>query len=336
MPECATRIKAVKFYLARMDHDLIRQESAFHWGRHHDELLPLAEQWDRYFATQPSGEDNPHLALDVVEPALRRLINLESVCLTWTECPWTTLEDVGRWFDDELSVDLAGEEPRNLQRVVFDVLRSYKVPLKSLTMQPLVLQMASSLSAQDDLADTSFGTLTQLRLEVEGNESAGNNQLENFILLMPLLRELQIHAFRESWRPVDARFLPNSHLDHLESLDLYDAHLCLDGLASFFVSHRSTLRHISLRSMRGLVNFGRPPSMTWELLFELMNQRLENLETVHIAGFFSQKDERKCMKTTWIVLRGNSLKLEHHVESSKVERYIMEGGQCPRLNWAIA
>ncbi|KAK7431438.1 hypothetical protein QQZ08_001928 [Neonectria magnoliae] len=314
-----------------MDHDQIKRESAYDWGRQHHELLPLVEQWDNYFATQPSGEDNPHLALDLVEPALWQLSNLESVCLTWTECPWTIEEPKG-WFDDEISVDLAGEELLNVQRAVLNVLRRHKVPLKSLTIEPLKLQMLTLPSILDDLVESSFGPLTQLRLGVEGNELAGENRLENFILLMPLLRELQIHAFRNSWRPLDGQFLPNTHLGHLESLDLFDALLCLDGFASFLVSHCTTLKHVALRSMTGLVDSSRHSSMTWELIFALMNERLEKLETVDVIGFFSQKDECNRVKFTWIILRGNGLNLENYVESSKVERYVLEGGQCPCLN----
>ncbi|KAH7017402.1 hypothetical protein EDB80DRAFT_284087 [Ilyonectria destructans] len=337
-PQLVSRIRSVKFYFARMDHDEIKRESVYDWGTEYHQFKHLVDQWDDYFNNQSSGEGNPHLDLDLVEPALERLINLESVYLTWTECPWK-IEEVKGWFNDETSVDLAGDELFNVQRAVLDVLKKRNVPLKRLAIDPIEYRRLPLPSILDGQAKTSFGSIKQVLLGLDGKGAPEDDKLENFISLMPLLRELQLHGFRKPWTPEGGRFLPNTHLQHLESLDLLEIAFNLDHFASFLVSHSATVKRVQLRSMRGVASKRGvvPSKFTWELVFELMNQQLKCLNDVHISGLFGQScwpfsDDQY----TWISgdgIRGHHLR--YGVEGSEIEKYIMEGGECPRLPWKI-
>lgn len=337
-PQLVSRIRSVKFYFARMDHDEIKRESVYAWGTGYDQFGNLVDQWDEYFNNQASGEGNPHLDLDLVEPALERLINLESVYLTWTECPWK-IEEVKRWFNDETSVDLAGEELFNTQRAVLDFLKKRNVPLKRLAIDPIEYRRLPLPSILDDQAKTSFGSIKHVLLGLDGKGAPEDDKLENFISLMPLLCELQLHGFRTEWAPEDGRFLPNTHLQYLESIDLLEIAFNLDHFASFLVSHSSTIKRVQLRSMRGVApKRGVVPNrFTWELVFELMNQQLRCLSDVHISGLFGQSRwPLGDNQFTWICgddTRGHQLK--YGVDGFEIEKYIMEGGECPQIPWEI-
>ncbi|KAH7160829.1 hypothetical protein EDB81DRAFT_943636 [Dactylonectria macrodidyma] len=326
-PLLASRIRSVNFSFARMNHDSVKTRKIYQWGPDDARTRRLSRLWKYYLATQVSSADNPHVDIGILSTAFRRLVNLDTICLSWSQCPWKD-EEIRKWFDDEASVMVARDEPLNVQSAILGLLTKHKMPLKSLTIDPLKYQGQLLPSIHDPQCHISFGSITQLRLGlvVEGRDQ---KKLEEFIMLMPLLRELRLHSFLGRWIPPDHRLLPNAPLKFLEHIDLAHISLDLDDLDSFLES-RSTLKHVSLKSMQG-EGFSK---LSWEQFFKSMSQR-RSLDRVNICGNFFKLDEQQQAKFTTISDRLNPRRdLSFRVNGAKLEKYILEGGECPPITWA--
>ncbi|KAH7149997.1 hypothetical protein B0J13DRAFT_620338 [Dactylonectria estremocensis] len=138
-PFLAGRIRSVNFSFARMNYEYVKSRKIFRWRQDYDRTRPLVQLWECYLASEASSADNPHVDLDILEAAFWRLVNLDTVCLSWSKSPWKNKEIRG-WFDDEASVMVAQHEPFNVQSTILDLLTKRKKPLKSPTNRPSEVQ----------------------------------------------------------------------------------------------------------------------------------------------------------------------------------------------------
>lgn len=338
IPQCARRIRSISFNLARLDEEaaLINsfslQQSLFPNGRPEN----VQADWIRYFEKERAGKKTPPLRLKLVLPAISRLPNLDSVALSWTECPWE-IREIDQIFDPESSADLAKTELIKTTQAVLETLRERDVPLKRLTLEPLPLRKLRMPPSLDTRTQNVFGSLRHLGLVLyyEGDAYYRVDRLEHFLSYMPRLKSLRIHMHPAESKPDHFPFLPNTTLTELEELDL----TCLDvGLLSFekFLGrHARTLKRLDLMSLHGLSSNLGTEERNWDMVFHYMHDKLKWLEGISLGGRFScwERGSNMFYKGDEPGMMSIYEDLPWAMESRLMEDYILEGGGYPQPSW---
>ncbi|KAF4339153.1 hypothetical protein FBEOM_6973 [Fusarium beomiforme] len=331
IPSCARRIRSVKFNMAR----LVEEEVEYATSRiiNADELH---RTWGPYLETQDVFLGTIELPLDLVVPAIMRLPNLDTVYLTWTQCPWQDCREIDDVFSAEESMELAGDEMRESQQAILDVLLRRNVPLKSLTIQPIIHLDLTLPSAPNENVSTVFSSVTQLHLNLKYNvRQFKPDRLGHFISLMPNIQDLKVHATPIEFGARDIDFYIIKKLPHLEKIDLSCLHIGFVNFAGLITEHGPTLKEVHLQSIYGWCDPFTPTEIDWDTIFKLMRVKLEVLETVQISGRFSDN-------VGWfqIFFRNDVPKVDKFVrimgeKSERLEKYLLEGGEYPQPVWRI-
>ncbi|KAF5254753.1 hypothetical protein FANTH_492 [Fusarium anthophilum] len=331
VPGCAGRIHAVKFNMAR----LVEEEVEYATSRIIN-ANDLHRAWGPYLETQDVFLDPIELPLDLVVPAIMRLPNLDSVCLTWTQCPWKDCRAIDDVFDTEESIELAGNEILESQQAILDALLRCNISLKSLTIEPVMHSYLKLPSTPDPRVSTVFGSVTQLHLHLKLDViSFRPDRLDYFISLMPNIRDLKVHSTPVQFEASDIDFYIKNRLPHLEKIDLSCLQINFVHFVRLIIEHRSTLKEVNLQSIYGWCDPFSSTDIDWDFIFKLMKEKLEMLETVRINGRFSDN-------VGWHqVFFCNDLPAVDTIvrimgeKSDRLERYILEGGEYPQPLWRI-
>ncbi|KAM0240610.1 hypothetical protein ACHAPO_002511 [Fusarium lateritium] len=330
-PSCARRIRSVKFNMARMDE--VEVDNAME-----DTLddADLEARWGPYLETQDLFLGEIQLPLDLVIPALKRLPNLDTVSLTWTECPWKGHRDIENTFNSEMSIELAEGEIYNTQQSVLEALLQRNTPMKSLTIQPFMHTDVNIPPGLEANIPTVLGSVTQLHVEL--NYSVPHlwpKRLDTFVSFLTNLRDLRVHSLAVENPAPDLDFFITNRLEHLEKLNLSCLHFNFVNFASLIKNHGSTLKVVKLQTLRGWCDPFNPAELDWDMMFRLMSDRLEVLQEIEITGKFS--DNVGWHQMFW------SEDMKHVMEllrnwgemSQPLEKYILEGGEYPQPRWSI-
>ncbi|KAH7248792.1 uncharacterized protein BKA55DRAFT_570015 [Fusarium redolens] len=331
IPNCARRIRSIKFNMAR----LVEGEVEYATSRiiNADELH---RAWGPYLETQDVFLDPIELPLDLVVPAIMRLPNLDTVCLTWTQCPWQDYRAIDDVFSEEESMELAGDEMLESQQAILDALLRRNVPLKSLTIEPIMHPDLVLSSKLDEKVSTVFGSVTQLHLHLKYDViSFKPDRLDYFISLMPNIRDLKVHNTPVEFEASDVGFYITKRLPHLEKIDLSCLHISFVHFARLIIEHGPTLKEVDLQSIYGWCDPFSSTEIDWDFIFKLMKEKLEVLDTVRINGRFSDN-------VGWyqIFFRNDVPAVDTIVrvmgeKSGRLEKYILEGGEYPQPLWRI-
>ncbi|KAF5665025.1 hypothetical protein FCIRC_10673 [Fusarium circinatum] len=331
VPGCAGRIHAVKFNMAR----LVEEEVEYATSRIIN-ANDLHRAWGPYLETQDVFLDPIELPLDLVVPAIMRLPNLDSVCLTWTQCPWKDCRAIDDVFDTEESMELAGNEILESQQAILDALLRCNISLKSLTIEPVMHPYLKLPSTPDPRVSTVFGSVTQLHLHLKFDViSFRPDRLDYFISLMPNVRDLKVHSTPVQFEASDIDFYIKNRLPHLEKIDLSCLQINFVHFVRLIIEHCSTLKEVNLQSIYGWCDPFSSTDIDWDFIFKLMKEKLEMLETVRINGRFSDN-------VGWhqVFFRNDLPAVDTIVrimgeKSDRLERYILEGGEYPQPLWRI-
>ncbi|RGP69349.1 hypothetical protein FLONG3_7816 [Fusarium longipes] len=332
-PSCARRIRSVKFNMARMDEEEvdIAMESSLN-----DE--DLEARWGPYLETQGLFDGEIELPLDLVTPALKRLPNLDSVSLTWTELPslWKGHRDIDNALNPETSIELADDEIYSTQQSVLEALLQRNTPMKSLTIEPFMHTNVNIPPGLEANIPTVLGSVTQLHLGI--NYSVPYfwpKRLDTFISFLPSLQDLSVCALPREDPASDADFFITKRLEHLEKLELSCIHINFVNFANLIMNHSQTLKVVKLQTLSGWCDPFNAAELDWDMMFRLMRNRLEVLQEIQINGNFSdnvgwhQLFWREDMQWATELIRNWG-------EMSKpLEKYILEGGEYPRPRWSI-
>ncbi|KAF9774877.1 hypothetical protein IL306_007075 [Fusarium sp. DS 682] len=292
--------------------------------------------WGPYLETQDVFLGPVDLPLDLVVPAIMRLPNLDTVCLTWMQSPWQEYREIDDLFSAEESMELPGDEMLELQQAILDALLRRNLPLKSLTIQPIIHPDLTLPSTPDDKISTVFGSVTQLHLDLKYNlRRFKPDRLDYFISLMPNIRDLKVRATPVTFGARDIDFYITKKLPHLEKIDLTCLHIGFVNFAHLITEHGPTLKEVQLQSLYGWCDPFTPTEIDWDTIFKLMKEKLEVLETVRISGRF-------CDNVGWFQIFYRNKEPEVNKfgrmlgeKSGRLEKYLLEGGEYPQPVWTI-
>ncbi|KAI6759209.1 hypothetical protein HG530_009889 [Fusarium avenaceum] len=331
IPSCARRIRSVKFNMARM----VEEEVEYATSRfiNADELN---RRWGSYLMTQDVFLGPIELPLDLVIPALKRLPNLNTICLTWTHCPWDDHFDISDVFDREKSLEMASNEIYDTQDAVLEALLQRNTPMKSLTIEPFLhteLTIPSGLKAN---VSTVLGSVTQLHLEVQYEIVLFEpKRLDDWISLMPNLRDLRVHSCPVNNPAPDIDFFITKRLKNLEKLDLSCLQFNFVNFSRLIANHASTLKEVRLESLWGWCDPFSAEEIDWDMMFQLMNKKLEVLEKVRINGTFSDNVGWHQLFFHGDLIWAEALARIMGEISEPLETFILKGGEYPRPRWII-
>jgi hypothetical protein len=298
----------------------------------------LEAKWGPYLETQDLVLEEIELPLDLVIPALKRLPNLDTVYLTWTECPsaWKEHRDIEDAVIPETSIELAEDEIYNAQQSVLEALLQRSTPMKSLTIQPFMHTDVNIPPGLEANIPTVLGSVAQLHLEMNYNvRHFWPKRLDTFISFLPSLRDLQVHAIPADTPAPDLDFFITKRLEHLEKLDLSCLHFNFVNFANLIKNHGSTLKVVKLQSLYGWCDPFNAAELDWDMMFQVMRNRLQVLQEIKINGRFSdnvgwhQMFWRKEMRWATDLIRNWG------EMSGPLEKYILEGGEYPQPRWSI-
>ncbi|KAF4454535.1 hypothetical protein F53441_2964 [Fusarium austroafricanum] len=331
IPSCARRIRSVKFNMSRM----VEEEVEYATSRIIN-AEELNRAWGPYLVTQDVFHRPVELPLGLVVPALMRLPNLDTLCLTWTENPWEDYKDIDLVFNTDESLDLAGDEVLESQQAILDTLHRRNIPLKSLTLEPIMHPELIMPSTLDEKVSTVFGSVTQLHLALKYEvEAFKPDRLDYFISLMPNIRDLKVHVWPVGVEASDVDFYLTKRLRHLEKIDLCCLHIGFVNFARLINDHGPTLKEVRLQSLYGWCDPFKSIDIDWDIMFKLMREKLEVLETIQIGGRFGDN-------VGWyqLFLRNDEPAVNTIVrfmgeKSGRLEKYILEGGEYPQPLWRI-
>lgn len=283
IPSSASRIRSVKFNLTRVDRDLFQSALA-------DIKDPQkrAQAHLLYRSSQAEATEPVAFPKKLVAAALRELPNLESVTLTWVECPWKKhMADDCPPFEEE-SLARAGKEVFKTQQAIIEALRERNLPLKSLTLEPFMPQSVLALSSFDPAVSTVFGSITRLTLKLDYGVSVFKpSYLNYFISLMPNIHHLSIHAWSVKDEAFGIDFCTKMKLRHLESIDLSHLKIKYDTLTKFFSGHGSTIKRVNLDNLFLWCEPAGKWNLGWDDMLLDMRDSLTALQKVSLSGTFT-------------------------------------------------
>ncbi|RGP73058.1 hypothetical protein FSPOR_2434 [Fusarium sporotrichioides] len=328
IPSCARRIRSVKFNVARMDEDKVEEILV--------DTIDLQDRWYPYLETQYEFDGEIELPLDLVIPALKRLPNLDTVFLTWTECPWKGYRDIEDAFIAETSIELAKDEIYNTQQAVLEALLQRNTPMKSLTIQPFMhtdVNIPPGLEANIPIV---LGSVTQLHVEMNYSVPyLWPKRFDSFISFLPSLRDLRVHTHPAENPAPDLDFFITKRLEHLEKLDLSCLHFNFVNFANLIKNHGPTLKVVKLQTLSGWCDPFNAAELDWDMMFRLMRDRLESLQEIEINGRFSDNVGWHQLfwheDTQW----SRALVRTMGEMSQPLGKYILEGGEYPQPRWSI-
>ncbi|KAF4962333.1 hypothetical protein FSARC_9576 [Fusarium sarcochroum] len=327
---CARRIRSVGFNMARMD----KEEVEYATSR----IISAEElnrKWGSYLTTQDLFLESIELPLDLVIPALMRLPNLDTVSLTWTKCPWEEI-DICNVFERERSLELAGDEILESQQAVLDALCKRNAPLKGLTIEPFMYPELTLPSKLDDKVSTVLGTVTKLHLVVDYEvDLFMPDRLDYFISLMPNIRDLRIHSWPVGDEASDIDFYITNRLSNLEKLDLSCLHFNFVNFARLIKDHGPTLKEVRMQTLYGWCDPFNSAELDWDMMFQLMREKLKAPEKIRINGTFSDNVGWHQLffhgGTPW----ADELARIMGERSNRLEDFILKGGKYPQPTWSI-
>ncbi|KAL4722798.1 hypothetical protein ACLX1H_010036 [Fusarium chlamydosporum] len=331
-PSCARRIRSIKFNMGRMDEVPID----YVMNMDIDSSLnaeDMYKKWGPYLETRGLVEDID-IHLEQLIPALRRLPNLDTVSLTWAECPWKGHRDIEDMFSPRDSVEAADDETYKAQQGVLEALLERNTPMKSLTIEPFKhthVNIPPGLEANIPIV---LGSVTQLHVQLDYEVPYfWPKRLDTFLSFLPNLRDLRAHAWVPDDPAPDIDFFITKRLEHLERLDLSCLKFNFVNFANLIKNHASTLKVVKLQSLCGWCDPFNAAELDWDMMFQLMSNRLQVLEEVEINGKFSdnvgwhQLFWREDMQWAKDVIRN------YGEMAGPLEKYILEGGEYPRPRW---
>ncbi|KAJ4011700.1 hypothetical protein NW752_008708 [Fusarium irregulare] len=328
---CARRIRSVTFNMSRIGEDEV--EEGMLWIK---DPVEREVKWAPYLETQDLCLDDVELPLDLVIPAIKRLPNLDTVCLTWCECPWKGHRDIEDAFSYENSIELAGNEIYDTQQAVLAALLERNTPMKSLTIQPFMHTEVNIPPGLEPNIATVLGSVTQLHLMVNYEvEYFWPKRLDTFISFLPNLRDLKVHTWPSDNPASDLDFFITNRLQHLEKLDLSCLHFNFVNFANLIKNHGPTLKFVKMTSLYGWCDPFSAAELDWDMMFQLMRTRLTVLEKIEINGKFS--DNVGWHQLFW---REDMTWAKEFVRiwgemSQPLEKYILKGGEYPKPTWSI-
>lgn len=283
IPDLGSLIRSVKFNLTRTDRGMFQEALA-----EIKDPQKWAEAENLYLSTQGEATEPLPFPRKLVAAALKNLPNLESVTLTWVECPWKKHMAVdGPSFEEE-SLARAGNEVFKTQQTIIEALRERNLPLKSLTLEPFMPRCVLALSSFDPAVSTVFGSITELTLKLDyGVAVFKPDYLEHFVSLMPNIRRLSIHAWPVDVETSGIDLCTMKRLRYLESIDFSCLKFKYDTLANFFSHHGSTIKQIKLNDLFLWREPAGKRSLGWDDMFLSMKKRLTALEGIWISGTFT-------------------------------------------------
>ncbi|KAM0344204.1 hypothetical protein ACHAPU_007730 [Fusarium lateritium] len=296
----------------------------------------LNRRWGPYLMTQDIFPGPIELPLDLVIPALKRLPNLDTVCLTWIECPWEDYFDIADVFDRERSLEMAGDEIYDTQDAVLEALLQRNTPIKSLTIEPFLHTYLTIPRGLDANVPTVLGSVTQLHLVVQYElVSFEPKSLDYWISLMPNIRDLRVHAWPVEEPAEDIDFFITKRIRNLEKLDLSCLQFNFINFSNLITKHASTLREIRLETLWGWCDPFSADELDWDMMFQLMHGKLKVLEKVRINGTFSDNVGWHQLFFHGDLVWAEALARIMGEVSEPLERFIMKGGDYPRPRWII-
>ncbi|CAM1511405.1 Fc.00g089180.m01.CDS01 [Cosmosporella sp. VM-42] len=335
-PKFASRVRSVRFNLGHLCFKQVERlalsflvENELHPS--YDSAMQ-AKHWECLRTDLEAGKATPILNIKAFQQALNRLPHLDSLHLTWIECPWEDKShETGELFDPVASIQLAGKEVTKMQQWVLEALENFDICISRLVLEPLVVSDLAIPSSLDAKAMMSFERITELGLTIlHTEEPFQQDKLEYFLSLMPNLADLRIHALPGDQTPSDLEFLPRTYLPYLQKLDLQGLPLRLDSFAAFLHDHCKTITELRLGSLNGQSPSENPSTADWDMIFRLIQQECTELRHVSINGIFKQE--------------GNvSLAFYHPndpisvlddglwtMSAEAMEKYLLQGGAYPQ------
>ncbi|KAM0563283.1 hypothetical protein ACHAPJ_001001 [Fusarium lateritium] len=313
-------------------------EETIQWGTSQiDDDEELMRKWGPYFTTQDEFLGPVELPLDWVVPAIMRLPNLDTLCLTWTTCPWEDCWEIENAFNAEESVALAGDEVLKSQQAILDALLNRNIPLKTLTLEPIMHPELALPSTLDEKVSTVFGSVTQLHLTLKYEvDYFKPNRLDYFISFMPNIRDLSVYAWPVEEEAKDINFYITKRLQHLEKIKMTCIHVNLFNFALLMKDHGPTLKDVELQTLYGWCDPFKPAEIDWDTVFRSMKDYLKVLEKIRIHGKFQDNvGWHQCFFTEERPELNRFLSSFGDEAGGPLEKFILEGGEYPQPKWRI-
>ncbi|KAL2691667.1 hypothetical protein Neosp_002056 [[Neocosmospora] mangrovei] len=285
----ASHIRSVKFNLTRVYPDMFQEALD-----NIKDPQKRAETNSLYRSSQGEATEPVAFPRKLVAAALKNLPNLESVTLTWVECPWKKHMAVDCPSFEEESLARAGNEVFKTQQVIIEALRERNLPLKNLTLEPFMPQCVLALSSFDPAVSTVFGSINRLTLKLDYSVSVFKpNYLNYFLSLMPNIRHLSIHAWSVKDEAFGIDFCTKTRLRHLESIDLSCLKVKYGTLAKFFSEHGSTIKRVNLDNLFLWCEQSGKWNLGWDDMLLDMRDSLTVLQKINLSGTFTNDAGQK-------------------------------------------
>ena len=328
-PNSSARVQSLKFNFIVMKSATSREDMG--------ELVELSSnngslivEINEQYHIEATIDDGPFpIDLGLMRRVLGRLANLKVLHLTWTD---TTC--CGQAFDPATTADILRNEVPQVQQAVLGTLSSHDIRLSTLILEPFMFSEIALPSSLDPQCMNVFGSITTLGLDIVYTKKPfQQDTLEYFLSLLPKLRHLRIRAIPADWAPQDITFLPETHFEHLESLDLRCLHFRLDSFAVFLRKHSKTVKHLSLVSLDGLSPPDSPCEVFWDLIFLLIKAECDSLESAVIDGVFRQEGLGSQVFYKHDGDVPHRFREQWAMKGDVMEKFLVEGGQYPLPKW---
>ncbi|KAB5535338.1 hypothetical protein GE09DRAFT_358517 [Coniochaeta sp. 2T2.1] len=355
-------VESITFNFAQVDEFNARHTSFFqHWLQEPEERNEiLQDAWARYYETEQLGRGLPPFSSrgSLVEEAFKNLPKLKHLEITYTNCPYDidVLKDAFLVRNCRKRDRL--EACKNMNVIVSAVRH---VRLSSLTIDQLPLELFKVADDRRHWFDCarSFASLSHLDLTLDPPANLlpqarfrAINGLGHVLQFSPHLTRLSLsfHTYHNPIAKFAIRFedllASEFYFPLLTDLKLEGLSCSESDLRAFLLRHSSTLARLRLGG-RGLA---KPYEMsiggihlyegTWRGFFSSLQGKLPRLERFHMEGDCEAGEVRT---TTREVYRFHAVSddnwerpavtrtLRKTIDCLELERYLLRGGEYPRL-----
>ncbi|KAK1767986.1 hypothetical protein QBC33DRAFT_40610 [Phialemonium atrogriseum] len=356
-------IKSATLNFARVDEYNTRHASFFqHWLTEPEERDNiLRDAWVKYYEMEARGRGLPSFASQsaLVEKSFNQLPNLKHLEITYTKCPYDIpilseafqVRSCMRWD--------RGQACKNMNLVVSAI---QNVKLSSLTVDPLPLEIFKAAGDRKHWFDCarSFAGLSRLDLAIDSpstllpqSKFRAVNGLGHVLQFSPHLTHLSLrfhsyHAPREKFTLSFRAMLGDLTFQKLTDLKLEGISCAEDDLRSFLLRHGPTLERLRL----GGKGLAKPYEASiggihlydgsFRSLFTSLREKLPRLQRFHMEGdieageiMTSSRERYKFHAITtddWEEARLEGMRPSRQsVDCRELERYLVQGGEYPKL-----
>lgn len=334
LEECRGKIRVVDLYFGRLDERMVlyhEDDGLYSELEPAERQLMLRKHWLHYYDTQREAKRNGPFDMSAFGASLANLTSLEDLCLTWSQCPYKEphIKDL---FDPDDSVALTRETMLDIQQMTLDTLWKLDLPLRSLTIEPMVLHDLTLPSGPPP--QKLFSHLEHFHVELVA-ELFLSDRLEYLLAMMSNLTRLCIQFIGEESARLDPVFLPKTRIPHLKGLSLVCVEFSLDSFADFLRLHSGTLEDLNLIGAKGIPGEdGMPSRLDWDDMFRFIRSELKKLKSVTIEGTFERKRGPSITFYKEDDIRyKNGPPNSSHILSQVIEDWIIKGGDYPDLPW---